>query len=305
MEEFARVEDLANLRQAASQGKIHLVDAGVDIRAEALWFDLSPDSPHAKDRPWLRREEFRKAISYAVDRQVFVDTVFLGNGAPVYGPITPGHGEWYAPDLPTTPVDRAKAKALLASIGLVDRDGDGVLEDTRGKPAVFSILTTTGNTNRERAALFLQGQLKQIGLGVDVIRLEAKQVMSQWAKGDYDAIYYGMQSDSPDPARNPEFWMSSGYFHLWNPEQSTPATAWEARIDELMRKQATTINRDDRRRLFREVQGIFLDHLPCLYFGATKATVAMSARVTGATPSVLQPPVLWNAERLSISPNAR
>ena len=31
----------------------------------------------------------------------------------------------------------------------------------------------------------------------------------------------------------------------------------------------------------------------------------MSARVTGATPSVLQPPVLWNAERISVRPAAR
>jgi peptide/nickel transport system substrate-binding protein len=305
MSDFARVEDLGILRRDAAQGKIQLVDAGVDIGPQSLWFDLAPDSPHAKDRPWLQREELRKAISYAVDRQAFVNSVFLGSGVPIYGPITPGHGEWYAPDLPTTPVDREKAKALLASIGLIDRDGNGVLEDGKGRPARFSILTTKGNTNRERAAVFLQDQLKKVGLAVTVDAVDQKQVVSQWGRGDYDAIYYGIQADSRDPARNPEFWMSSGFFHLWNAEQATPGTAWEARIDELMRKQSTTVNRDERRQLFREVQAIFIDHMPSIYFGAAKAIVAMSARVTGATPSVLPPPVLWNAEQLSVAPAAR
>jgi peptide/nickel transport system substrate-binding protein len=301
MADFARVEDLGMLRRDAAQGKIQLVDAGVDIKPESLWFDLAPGSARVKDRPWLQKEELRRAVSYAVDRQAFVDTVYLGNAVPIYGPITPGHGEWYAPDLPTTTLDRAKAKALLASIGLADRDGDGTLEDARGKPARFSILTTKGNTNRERAAEVLRDQLKKIGLIVDVVALDPKQVMGQWAKGDYDAIYYGIQSDARDPARNLEFWMSSGSFHLWNPEQATPATPWEAHIDELMRRQASTINREERRRLFRDVQAIFIEHLPCIYFAAVKATVAMSARVAGAMPSVLQPPVLWNAEQLSVT----
>ncbi len=305
MADFARVEDLGILRRNAALGKIQLVEAGIDIKPESLWFDLALDSPRARERPWLQREELRRAISYAVDRQAFVDTVFLGNAVPIYGPITPGHGEWYAPDLPRTVVDRDRARALLASIGLVDRDADGVLEDVRGRPGRFSILTTKGNTNRERASAVLQDQLQKVGLVVDVVALENKQVMSQWAKGDYDAIYYAIQFDSRDPARNLEFWMSSGSFHLWNPEQSRPGTAWEARIDDLMRKQSRTINREERRQLFREVQEIFIDHMPSIYFAAAKATVAMSARVTGATPSVLQPPVLWNAEQLLMAPAAR
>ena len=35
------------------------------------------------------------AISLAVDRQVFADTVYLGAGEPVYGPETPANKKWY------------------------------------------------------------------------------------------------------------------------------------------------------------------------------------------------------------------
>jgi peptide/nickel transport system substrate-binding protein len=297
--DFARAEDLSTLRRIPG---VVLVDAGVDIAPNALWFDLAPGSPHAKDRPWLQREELRQAISYAVDRQAIVDTVDLGAGVPIYGPITPGHIEWYEPDLPKTPRDLAKAKALLASIGLIDRNHDGVLEDASGAPARFSILTQKGNTVRERTVAMLQDQLKKIGLVVDIVSEDAGQLKTHWDKGDYDAIYHGIKADTFDPARNLDFWMSSGYFHLWDPEQAKPATPWEARIDELMRRQSTTLDPAARRRIFKEVQLVFAEHLPAVYFAAPKATVAISARVAGATPSVLNPSVLWNVEALSIAP---
>ena len=299
--DFARAEDLALLRQDEARGKIRLVDTGIEIAPEALWFDLAPGAPHAKDRPWLQRDELRQAISYAVDRKAIIDTVYLGAAVPIGGPMTPGHGEWYAPDLSQPVYDPARAKALLAKIGLADRDGDGKLEDARNQPARFSILTTKGSTIRERASSVIQDQLRRIGLAVDVVPVETGQLKTQFDKGDYDAIYYGFHSDAVDPARNNEFWMSSGPFHLWNPQQPRPATTWEAKIDDLMRQQSTTLDSAERHRLFREVQMIFAEHLPCVYFAAPKAIVAMSARVRGATPSMLQPPVLWNAEVLSVT----
>jgi peptide/nickel transport system substrate-binding protein len=302
--DFVRAEDLAALRQVEKTGAIALVDAGVDISPSGLWFDLAPGAPHAKDKPWLQREEFRKGISYAVDRDAIVNTVYLGAAVQLFGPITPGHGEWYVPDLPATTHDVKKARELLAAAGLADRDGDGRLEDSQGRPARFTILTQKGNTPRERTVSVLQSQLQAVGLAIDVSAVDTAQLISLWGRGDYDALYYGIASDSKDPATNLQYWMSSGSFHLWNPAQPKPATAWEARIDELMRKQSTTTDDNERRRLFKEVQLLLVDHMPCLYFAAPKATIAMSARLTGAMPSVLIPPVLWNAEVLSVTAHA-
>ena len=98
-----------------------------------MWFNLGPSAPAAKDRPWLQREELRRAISHAVDRRAFIDTVFLGEAVPLFGPITPGHGDWFVPDLPKTEYDPARVASLLQSIGLQDRNRDGLLEDARGK----------------------------------------------------------------------------------------------------------------------------------------------------------------------------
>ena len=43
------------------------------------------------------------------------------------------------------------------------------------------------------------------------------------------------------------------------------------------------------------------EHLPILYFAAPRVTVASSARLRGSMPSVMPPPILWNAEVLSIA----
>ncbi len=71
-----------------------------------------------------------------------------------------------------------------------------------------------------------------------------------------------------------------------------------------MRKQSATLDLAERRRLFAEAQRVLAEHLPVLYFAAAKITVATSARVQGAMPSVLPPPVLWNAEMLWVTPAA-
>ena len=151
----------------------------------------------------------------------------------------------------------------------------------------------------------IQEQLKSIGLQVDVVPLELRSMLERWGKADYDAIYFALEFDSVDPARNMEFWRSSGPFHVWQPGQSTPATSWEAKIDDLITRQSTTLEPAERRRLFAEAQRTFAEHEPALYFAAPKIILATSGRVRGITPSVLPPNILWNAEVISVTGSAR
>jgi peptide/nickel transport system substrate-binding protein len=297
----ARAEDLAMLREAETAGTIQLVNAGTAIDVSTFWFNLKPGSKVTKDKPWIADESFRRALSHAVNRQAVVDTVHLGAATPVYGPVTPGHGDWYVPDMGATPFDQARARTLLTSIGLEDRDGDGVLEDRSNRPVRFSLLTQRGHTERERTSAVVQEQLRQIGVAVDVVALDQLAVVERFTSGDYEAIYFGASSNSKDPANNLGFWLSTGAFHYWNPGQVTPATEWEASIDALMQQQATTMDQSERKRLFTEVQQLVADHVPAMWLAAANITVPMSARVHGATPAVIVPPVLWNAERIFVT----
>jgi len=211
---------------------VKLLDLGVSHNADGLWFNLKPGAFAGDPRAdWLQRDELRRAISMAVDRQVFADTVFLGAGVPVYGPETPANARWYWAGIPQTAHDPAGAKQLLASIGLRDRDGDGRLEDARNQPARFALLTQKGRPNFERAAAVVRDELEKIGITVDVVALEGSTVIDRFLKAKYDAVYFNADKTDLDPGTNPDFWFSSGSAHACNVEQQTPATDWERRID--------------------------------------------------------------------------
>jgi peptide/nickel transport system substrate-binding protein len=291
-----RPEDIAALRKLRDQGAVQLVDVGTGVDPNVLWFNLTPGAKAQKAKPYLQRTEFRQAISHAVDRDAIVSTVYLGAAVPVYGPVTAGNRTWYSPSAPAYPHDLARAKALLASIGLTDRNGDGMLEDAAGRPAQFSIVTQGGNI-RERVVTMIQEQLRQAGLKVDVVALDPRSLFGRFAQGDYESIYFGFQASSFDPALNMDFWTSGGSAHVWN--QGAPAP-WEKAIDALMQRQAAAPTLAERQRLFAEVQKIFGENLPEIAFVAPKVTVAMSRRVGGAVPVLLDPKILWNPATLFV-----
>jgi peptide/nickel transport system substrate-binding protein len=284
-------------KQMASQGRLQLIDGGLALAGNVLWFNLTAD--HRKS--WMHEKAFRQALSYAVDRQAIANAVYYGTATPIYGPVTPRNATWMAPSVPTYPHDRAKAIQLLTSIGLRDRNGDGLLDDAAGRPVRFSILVRQGSSIRERTASLLQDQLKAVGVGVDIVGLDFGAVFQRWQKRDYDSIFHGFDPNTTDPAMDLDFWLSSGTMHFWNPAQPAPATEWERRIDELMRKQASLSSLAERQTTFAEVQRIFGEELPALYFVAQELKFAVSPRVKNLRPAPQNPHLLWSGDTIAVS----
>ena len=293
-----RTDDYARFKRAADQGRLKLLDIGVSLDPNLLWFNLKP--PARDPKPWLRKTEFRQALSAGADRDAIVNTVYLGAAVPIFGPVTPRNTTWYSP-APRQPHDPAKARQLLAAAGLTDRNHDGMLEDAAGRPVRFSILVQAGHTVRTRTVSVLQDQFRKLGITADIVSLDVGSIIGRWQKGEYDAIFHGFQQSATDPAMTLDFWLSSGGMHFWNPSQAKPATPWEAQIDDLMRRQVSSTDLAERQRLFAEVQRILGEHAPALYFAAPKVTVAMSPRVANATPAPQIPQILWRADTLAVA----
>ncbi len=194
----------------------------------------------------------------------------------------------------------AKAKALLAGIGLADRNKNGVVEDEKGTEARFTVITQRGLGWYERGLQVIGEGAKQIGVAFDVAPLENGAMIQRMLACDFDAIYMRLLADL-EPAANLDFWLSSGSAHVWNREQKTPATPWEAQIDELMTRQAATMDQGERRALFNNVQLVMAENLPMLTFAAPRMYSAHTARLRGVVPSVMRPPILWNADSLSVA----
>jgi len=292
----------ATVKRAADANTLRLHDLGVGLSANALWFNLKPGSFGPDPRAaWLQREELRRAISMAVDRKLVADTVFLGAGLPVFGPITPANKRWYWPGTPQTPHDPAGAAKVLSSIGLADRNGDGILEDLGGRPARFTLVTQKGQTTLERGSAVIRDELKKIGLVVDVVALDSGALIQRILSAKYDAVYFNPYLSDTDPAASADFWLSSGSSHFWNMAQKTPATAWERQIDELMTRQMHSTDDQERKRLFDAVQQIFAEHLPAIYFVAPRVFAASSTRVQNVTPAVQRPQLFWSPDTVAVA----
>ena len=296
-----RPEDYVSVRRAEEQGQVRLMELGVSPDADALWFCLKPEAKSKDPRfAFLQKPEFRQALSHAVDREAFAETVFLGEAVPIWGPITPGNKPWFWPDVPRYPHDDARARELLKTIGLEDRNGNGVVEDTAGTEARFTVITQQGLGYYERGTAVLREEAAKVGIALDIAPLEFGAMIERMLACNYDAIYMRPLFTDLDPAGSLDFWLSSGGAHLWNMGQKTPATEWEKRIDSIILEQASTLDPERRRALLNDAQRILAENLPVLYFAAPRMYGAHSARLSGVNPSVMRPNVLWSSDTLSV-----
>lgn len=299
-----RPEDYAAFKRAADQGQLRLIDNGVGLDPNLLWFNLTRAKSVDPKSRWFNNKAFRQAISCAIDRQAIVNTVYLGEAIAIYGPVTPANRTWFADVRPACEHDLAKARTLFATAGLTDRNGDGTLDDASGRPVRFSMLTQADHI-RARVAAVIQAQLRQIGVGVDIVPLDVGALFKRYTEGQYDSIYFGIQASATDPALNAGFWRSTGEWHFWNPNQKTPGTDWERQMEDLLTRHATSPDQAERVRLFTDVQKILVDEMPAIYFVTPKVSLAVSSRVRNPRPAPQLPQLLWSADTLAAASSTR
>jgi peptide/nickel transport system substrate-binding protein len=135
---------------------------------------------------------------------------------------------------------------------------------------------------------------------VEVVALDVPALIDRLTRGHYDAAYFGVSASDTDPSANLDYWLSSGSFHIWNPSQRVPATAWEREIDGLMRQVTARSDQAQRKALFDQTLRVFAAERPAIYFAAPNLTFITSTRVASVRPSVLWPQILWNADTLRV-----
>lgn len=104
--------------------------------------------------------EVRQAISLAIDSNLLVDIILLGQGT-----VLPQN--WYHPELPWSinvphEFDATRAAELLDQAGLTDSDGDGIRE-FEGTNAEYTILCDVNNPVEVRATELMGQMLSDIG----------------------------------------------------------------------------------------------------------------------------------------------
>jgi len=281
-------------------GRYATADLGPSLEYNFLFFNQSDGQagPLAARQAWFRQENFRHAVSAAIDRQAIVKLVYRGRAEPLWGPVTSANGTWRNASIPHRPRSLDRARQLLRDAGFKWRD-DGALLDRSGTAVEFNIVVSSSRPERNQMATLIQNDLAAIGIRVTVSPLEFAAFVARVTRTrDFDACINGIASGDADPNSDVNVWLSSGTLHLWNPGQARPATAWEGEIDTLMRDQMTARTPGDRKRMFDQVQALLAEHEPMIFLASPNILVAAKPTLGNFLPAVLPHYALWNVDEL-------
>jgi peptide/nickel transport system substrate-binding protein len=299
------IQIINNLEPAAFQrlqkeSPAEAIDIGPSSDVDFFWFNQVPVSPVPDyKRAWFQSRNFRLAISEAINRQDICRIVYLGYATPAFGPLSPANKFWFDQKLKPQTFDSAAALKLLKDEGFQLQNGE--LHDRTGHLVEFSIITNSGNKTREGMAVLIQQDLKKIGIRLNVVTLEFRSLLERLTQThDYEAILLGMVNVGLDPISQMNVWPSSGPQHAWNPSQKTPATPWEAEIDQLMQTQASTTDAAKRKAAFDRVQEIVREQLPYIYLVNRNTLSAVSSSLKNVHPAKLFPETFWNIDQISV-----
>lgn len=185
----------------------------------------------------------RRALTLAIDRRGIAHATGVPDDVPIVdGPTNFADLADYPKPLPHDPVE---AQRLLAEVGWRDADGDGVL-DRNGREFRFAILTH--HERQTAAAVVIQEQLRQVGVGVEVQTLHRPIVKRRVFIGEFEAAIsfgrylqqglYGLDTDEAgaDGVSSPIGYQNTELLLAWNAAQQdfTPGAverlnvrAWE------------------------------------------------------------------------------
>ncbi len=215
------------------------------------------------DNPRFQDKRVRQALSYALPREAIVSKVLRGVGqaaATSTAPVSWAYDDSIAPH----PFDLNKAKDLLDEAGWVDTDGDGIREKD-GMELSFELATSAGVKIRERIAQIAQQYWKQIGVDLKIKLSESTTLFGDILENmKFDLIMFGWVTGS-DPDEFTLYHSSqvpteeNGYVGQNYAKYSNP------RIDELLDRGQRVADREERIKIYHEVQRIVYDELPMIY----------------------------------------
>ncbi len=223
----------------------------------------------------------RRALTLAINRRELLQLLNLPEDIPIIdGPYTTRQlqrGELPVP----LPYDPGEARTLLAAAGWRDQDGNGVSE-REGREFRFTAMVRSVYPFKE-IAVYVQDQLRRVGVRMDVQMLDPILVPARLKTGDFEAAFTYLQV-GPDNL--------SQYFGEGNP------LGYEnAELVEVLERARMTADPEAKDRVYREFTRIFRAEWPATFLSPTVGTVFAHRRIKGLSSPWRADPV-WFMEDL-------
>jgi peptide/nickel transport system substrate-binding protein len=267
-----RPADVGWVERAQRAYDFTIYDRGPDDGISFIFFNMNPGK-NAKGQPfippyklkWFRDLRFRQAVAYGFNRQGIIDSVSFGRSTVTHSIISQGNFKWHNPDCPQFNYEPAKAERLLAAAGF-RKNAQGRLIDADGHPVEFEVLVPGASSTSPQVVTSFAEDMKALGIGVKLALIDFGTMLARINQTyDYDAGIMAFSGGDGDPSGGKAIYRSDGRLHVWNPSQRQPATAWEARVDELMDLQEKVFDYQRRKALVDEIQLILAEQRPLLF----------------------------------------
>ncbi len=237
----------------------------------------------------LRHELFRdasvrQALTLAINRVELHQVLHMPAGLPIFD-VPLSAGQYRRGDVPEPlPYDPERAKQLLHEAGWRDSDGDGVRERD-GRPFRFTLLTPSDFPMRGGEAVYIQSQLRQVGIDAEVRTMQWALVLDRMKASKFEAALtlQNASLDSPKGVR------------VFFGEESIIGYANRDAIA-LLNELPSAIVPDEIDRIYRQLAPLFEADLPVTYLYPDVQTSVATQRVRGLSSPFRTDPVRYMDE---------
>ncbi len=157
------------------------------------WNQVRTRSGQQPQPTFFSDKRVRQAMTMLLDRSRLNEEVFLGQYRTASGPFDPT-GPQSHPDIEPWPHDVATARSLLSAAGYSDRDGDGIIEDSQGRPFTFTLTYPGGSETWEKVVKYMVTAYARGGIKMEPERLDWPVLVTRLNAKDFDAITLGWSS---------------------------------------------------------------------------------------------------------------
>lgn len=261
-----RAEEVHDVKQRIKDLRLHaqLKFIGIDTGERFFCFNRNPrrfvkNGVTEPKLTWFTDLNFLTAIAHLIDKEAMIDLVAHGLAVPSVSDMSPENKLFYNPNLKDFDYDPREAERIFESAGYHVVDGRRV--DPKNHPIEFNLMTGTGSPEADQICAIFKQDLENEGIKVNYQPVEFSTLVEKIDTSfDWDCVMMGL-TGSIEPNDGSNFYLSSGDMHLWDPDQSKPATQWEAEIDRLVAEGAAEMDQQKRVPYYWRIQQILHDQL--------------------------------------------
>lgn len=165
----------------------YVAQSGVTITPNRQLPVTLQDPTSAERRELLRNNEFRRALSIAIDRQLIIDSEYQGVGIPANPGPPPGSVGYDVEHLrANAEYDPARANEILDSLGLTQRDDEGFRMLPDGRRLWFRLIAV-----KAEPLLSVREDWARVGIRVVIQQKPHRLMMMETPRADFSAAGTG------------------------------------------------------------------------------------------------------------------